>query len=80
MTLGSVRERLLGPSRAYRVYLRGGPVPDSSRLSATPAAGSDIVIPGPDGGTVLFRITGDFELVAGRPRRVFEYVGEATPS
>ncbi|GAA1986268.1 hypothetical protein [Catenulispora subtropica] len=68
--------RLRTPRTDHRVYLRGGPVLLEPRLSAPPAATStEVQVPVAGGGTAWFRISGDYELVEGRPRRVFEYVG-----
>ena len=69
----------LQPAGDYRVYLRGGPELSGPRLSLPPAAGGvDVQVTAADGTAARFRISGDFELVDGRPRRVFEYVDDRT--
>jgi hypothetical protein len=63
----------------YHVVLRGGPplAGDDARVRVLdePTVDTRVVMTTADGAEAVFRITGDYELVDGRERRVYAYIG-----
>ena len=67
----------------HPVVLRGGPPlagdDARARLPVLEEGETNLVVAAADGRAVRFRITGDYELIDGQERRVYQYCPDPAP-